>query len=538
KTGTLTQNKMTVESISPYAAPLSLHSALDPLECAMLLNNDTRLSSEGTWKGDPTEIALVEHIGKRYSTDIILQLRTSLPRLAEIPFDAERKCMTTIHPLGAGYVALSKGASEVIAAKLAKEYDRNEILGQAGDMAAGGCRVLAFAYRLLQQLPEDAAAFGDVEEDLKYIGLVGLIDPPRPEVKKAIHDCTTAGIHPVMITGDHVKTATAIARQLDMLPGDNKVVTGEQLAAMPQADLGQMVEKISVYARVSPEQKLRIVRTLQGKGHFVAMTGDGVNDAPSLKAANIGIAMGRAGTDVSREAADMILMDDNFATIVNAIKEGRRIYDNIRKFFKYIMTCNSAEILTVFMAPLLGLPIPLLPVQLLWINLVTDGLPALALASERAEPDIMTRPPRQAAESLFSAGLGWHIARIGLLMAAVTLGTQAFATGAGFPRTQTMVFTVLSLSQLGHVLAIRSDHEFIFRQRISSNLPLYGALFLTFLLQMAVIYIPFCNALFRTQPLSLAELLTCLALSSIVFHAVEVEKWVHKKRSGFKTNVL
>ncbi|MDP4255083.1 MAG: HAD-IC family P-type ATPase, partial [Bacteroidota bacterium] len=365
-----------------------------------------------------------------------------------------------------------------------------------------------------------------------------LIDPPRPEVKKAIHDCTTAGIHPVMITGDHVKTATAIARQLDMLPGDNKVVTGEQLAAMPQADLGQMVEKISVYARVSPEQKLRIVRTLQGKGHFVAMTGDGVNDAPSLKAANIGIAMGRAGTDVSREAADMILMDDNFATIVNAIKEGRRIYDNIRKFFKYIMTCNSAEILTVFMAPLLGLPIPLLPVQLLWINLVTDGLPALALASERAEPDIMTRPPRQAAESLFSAGLGWHIARIGLLMAAVTLGTQAFATGAGFPRTQTMVFTVLSLSQLGHVLAIRSDHEFIFRQRISSNLPLYGALFLTFLLQMAVIYIPFCNALFRTQPLSLAELLTCLALSSIVFHAVEVEKWVHKKRSGFKTNVL
>jgi Ca2+-transporting ATPase len=539
KTGTLTQNKMTVGKISPYAAALSLHDRLTLMECAMVLNNDTHLAADGRWKGDPTEIALTDYVAGRHPGNFVPDLQAAWPRVAELPFDAYRKCMTTIHRLGAGYVALSKGASEIIATKLAKEYDQKDILMRAGAMAAEGQRVLAFAYRLLSQLPKDGA-FSAVEEDLEYIGLVGLGDRPRPEVRKAIQECKAAGIHVVMITGDHVETATAIARQLDMVPPGNKIVTGEELSKMGQAGLEDVVERISVYARVSPEQKLMIVRTLQQKGHFVAMTGDGVNDAPSLKAANMGIAMGITGTDVSREAAHMILVDDNFATIVNAIREGRRIYDNIRKFIKYIMTCNSAEVLTVFMAPLLGLPIPLLPIHLLWINLVTDGLPALALASESAEPNIMERPPRRSGESLFSGGVGWHIARTGLLMALVTLGTQAYAvgTGAGIAQTQTMVFTILSLSQLGHVLAIRSDREFIFRKGICTNLPLCGALLLTFLLQMALIYLPFCNTLFRTQPLSFIELLACIALSSIVFHAVELEKWIQGSRLRPKTENL
>jgi len=364
---------------------------------------------------------------------------------------------------------------------------------------------------------------------LIFAGLTGMIDPPREEVKAAIKECRVAGIQPVMITGDHPETAAAIAKQIGILDSTGLMITGKELNSLTGEELDMKVERVRVYARLSPEQKLNIVKSLQRKKHFVAMTGDGVNDAPSLKAANIGIAMGINGTDVTKEAAHMILLDDNFASIIKAVKEGRRIYDNIRKFVKYIMTCNSAEIWTIFMAPLIGLPVPLLPIHILWINLVTDGLPGLALAAEKTEKDVMQRPPRSTHESLFAHGMAYHIAWVGLLMAGITLGTQALATHRNNSHWQTMVFTVLSLAQLGHVMAIRSEKEFLFKLGLFSNPQLLVIVFLTFLLQVSVVYLPFANKILKTTPLSLHELLFCIGISTVVFHAVELEKWVKKK---------
>jgi P-type Ca2+ transporter type 2C len=528
KTGTLTENRMKVVESMEGESVHKINDQYSPLVIVMALNHDVKTGDDGSQTGDPTEIALVNFSKDAGDGNNYESIIKEYPRIAELPFDSDRKCMTTVHQYGNKYLVLAKGAVESITEKLSDSDEVNSILKQTETWATNGLRVLAFGYKIIDSLPEPFS-YDTIEHDFRFAGLAGMMDPAREEAKAAIDDCRTAGITPVMITGDHPATAEAIARQLGILEEAGLVVSGKELQEMSTETLSDRVEKIRVYARVSPEQKLTIVKALQKKNHFVAMTGDGVNDAPSLKAADIGVAMGITGTDVSKEASHMILLDDNFATIVKAVKEGRRIYDNIRKFVKYILTCNGAEIWTIFLAPLVGMPIPLLPIHILWINLVTDGLPGLALASEKSEPDIMKRPPRKTNESLFSGGIAYHILWVGIFMAGITLGTQAFAINNGY-HWQTMVFTVLSLAQLGHVLAIRSEKEFLYKQGLFSNLPLIGAVFLTFLLQLIVIYLPAANIVFKTEPLTLEELSICIGVSALVFHAVELEKWLKWKK--------
>jgi P-type Ca2+ transporter type 2C len=339
---------------------------------------------------------------------------------------------------------------------------------------------------------------------------------------------------PVMITGDHPATAMSIARRIGIARRETEVVTGVELERMTLEDLEARVLDTHVYARVAPEQKLKIVRALQDRGQFVAMTGDGVNDAPALKQADIGVAMGITGTDVAKEAASMILLDDNFSTIVGAVEEGRRIYDNIRKFIRYTMTSNAGEIFTILLAPFLGLPIPLLPIHILWINLVTDGLPGLAYAAEPAERDIMKRPPRPPAQSILAEGMAAQMVWVGLLLGGVSLAVMAFAIevmGAELDSWRSMVFTVLCLGQLGNALAIRSQTESVFKQGLLSNRPMTGALALTVALQLATLYVPFLNPIFRTTPLSATELAIALGASTIVFWVVEADKLVRRVRA-------
>jgi len=554
KTGTLTLNRMTVEEVYaddrlfraeelPAAAGdstgaiLSDRAPLGLLLTALALSNDSRADASGALVGDPTETALFELARRKgYLREA---LDEGYPRLAEIPFDSDRKLMTTFHSWEKGrIVSFTKGAAEEIVGRSEKvrigqgeeEIDRSKVLGVAERIAADGLRTLGFAMRVWEALP-DPLTSKQAEEELILIGIVGMMDPPRPEAAESVAMCRSAGIRPVMITGDHPLTAEVIARRVGIIHGHGKtVMTGRELAELPLEEFEEKVERIRVYARVAPEQKLKIVKALQDKGNFVAMTGDGVNDAPALKRADIGVAMGITGTDVSKEASDMILLDDNFATIVKAVREGRRIFDNIRKFIKYTMTSNSGEILTIFLAPFLGLPIPLLPIHILWINLVTDGIPGLALAAERGERDIMRRPPRHPKESIFAQGLGAHIIWVGLLMGAVSILTQALYIDSSQTHWQTMVFTVLCLSQMGHVLAIRSEQDSFFRQR--TNIPLLGAVLLTFALQMATIYVPFLNPIFKTEPLTAGELAVTILLSSVVFLAVEIEKAVKRSRAG------
>jgi len=538
KTGTLTQNKMRVEQLyadqreeSDLARCGSLGGPWPRLLQAMAVSNDAVRGEDSRMIGDPTEVAL--YLAAETSGHQKAELLERLPRVAELPFDSDRKCMTTFHRYDSEVIAFTKGAPEqvaglcetVLAGNGSESIDRQGFLAQADKMASAGLRVLAVAYRIWPVLPPDPSP-EEVEVGLTFLGLVGLMDPPREEAAEAVAMCQSAGITPVMITGDHPATARAIASRLGMIEDNGSVVTGQELARMTDKDFDERVERIRVFARVAPEQKIKLVKALQKKGEFVAMTGDGVNDAPALNAADIGVAMGVTGTDVAREASHMTLLDDNFATIVAAIREGRRIFDNIRKFIKYTMTSNSGEIWTIFLAPFLGLPIPLLPIHILWVNLVTDGLPGLALAVEPEEKGIMQRPPRPPNESIFSHGMWQDIIWIGLLMGGVSIFTQAWAYHTGHAHWQTMVFTVLTLSQMGNVLAVRSERASFFQLGVWTNRPMVGAVLLTFVLQMATIYVPALNPIFKTQPLDVEELVICLALSTIVFFAVEIEKWL------------
>ena len=535
KTGTLTCNRMRVQALERWGGLVPATVWQSALLC-----NDACLNAEGRWSGDPTETALAE-AAQAAGVDAAA-LRLELPRRHEWPFDSQRKRMSTLHGRAGGWLVVTKGAPEsvlplctaVATAQGEQPLDVAAALGTAADLAARGMRVLAIARRRWQHDPAELDAPA-VEQGLVLLGLVSLADPPRPEAQEAVSACLGAGIVPVMITGDHPATALAIARQLGITAaegkgGDRAVLTGAELARLDDAALARAVRDVRVYARVDPAQKIRIVQALQSHGQFVAMTGDGVNDAPALKAADIGVAMGRGGTDVARQAASLVLLDDNFASIVAAVREGRRIFDNIRKFVRYAMTGNSGEIWTLFLAPLLGLPIPLLPLHILWVNLVTDGLPGLALAAEPAERGVMQRPPRAPGESVLGGGLWQHTLWVGLLIAALCLGVQAWALQAGMP-WQTMVFSVLTLAQMAHVMAIRSEADSLFSLGLRSNLPLAAAVLLTLALQLAVIYLPPLQAVFRTQALSVWELAICAAAASVVFVAVEIEKGL-RRRSG------
>jgi Ca2+-transporting ATPase len=531
KTGTITQNKMTVMDIwhSPNADTMYDFSPEKLMLLAMELNHDVIVDENNQLKGDPTEIALVEY--SRKNKDYNKQWMTDYKRMHELPFDSVRKRMTTIHPFAGQWLIITKGAIESILSSCNNTISE-EVNSATVHYAQKGKRVLAYAVKLVEELPT-SITIETIENDLKFIGLVAMIDPPRTEVIQAIADCHTAGITPVMITGDHPVTAQAIAKETGILKHSmDRVITGAELSVLSDDEFEKEIEYIKVYARVSPEQKLNIVKALQNKNHFVAMTGDGVNDAPALKRANIGIAMGITGTDVSKEAAHMILLDDNFATIIRAVKEGRRIFDNILKFIKYSITGNCGKIWTIFLAPLIGLPIPLLPIQILWLNLVTDGLPGLAFAAEPAENNILQRKPRRPNDSIFSNGAGFQILWVGLLMGGVSISAQAWAIHIGNEKWMTMVFTILSISQMGQAMAGRSNWNSVFSQGILGNKELVGAVLLTFGLQMAVIYIPFLQDIFRTQSLTIIELLTCIGLSSIVFWALELAKWIKR----IKTN--
>jgi Ca2+-transporting ATPase len=531
KTGTLTKNKMYVEKIfleenwyeRNALKSMQLPDRPNLFLQALALNNDAIEDKNKIFKGDSTEIALME-LAKELKVE-----GNHSPRLGEIEFDSDRKLMTTFHKYEDKIISFTKGAPDVLLNRCV-DIDVNTLQQQVDKIASQGLRILGFAYRFWDSLPEKPTK-GIHENKLHFLGFTGMIDSPREKVSDSVAECKTAGIVPVMITGDHPLTAKAIAQRTGIVSNDNDlVITGRQLSAMDNKEFSAIVEKIKVYARVSPEQKMQIVNMLQQKGHYVAMTGDGVNDAPSLKKANIGIAMGITGTDVAKEAADMIILDDNFSTIVKAVREGRRIYDNILKFIKYLMTTNSGELLIIVSGPVIGLPIALLPIHILWINLVSDGLPAIALSFEKAEKNIMMRPPRPPKQSVFANGMGLHIIWVGLLMAGIALSLQAWAIRNDL-HWQTLVFNVICLTQMGHVLAIRSESRLLFSMRIFSNKPLLGAVLLTCIVQVLITYVPFLQTIFKTQSLSLAEFILMAVASSLVFFAVEIDKAFKRKRN-------
>jgi len=541
KTGTLTENRMRAEAFYCAGEQSNTPRSSPPWRELLRMigvSHDAHANHDGELTGDPTEVALLSaalEAGMNHDS-----LTTELPRIDEIPFDSHRKCMTTLHrDDNNGLLTITKGAPEsvidmcnsVLMEDGVAAIDRDLIEEAADGMAADGMRVIAVAMRRWPERP-DAMTPESVERDLTFVGLIGLLDPPRAEALDAVRMCRTAGIVPVMITGDHPRTAQAIARRLEFIDEVGKVMTGQELSELPESELQHHIQDVRVFARVSPEQKLRLVGALQARGECVAVTGDGVNDAPALRKADIGVAMGIVGTDVAKEASAMVLMDDNFATVVRAVREGRRIYDNLRRFVRYVLTTNSAEIWIIFLAPFVGLPLPLLPIQILWINLVTDGLPGLALAAERAEVDVMRRSPHPPNESILARGLGLQVLWMGLLMAGLVLAGQAWVLYSGSDDWRTLAFTSLCFAQLTYVLAIRSERQSLFTLGFGSNLALLGTVVLTVTLQLLIVYVPALQSLFKTAPLSPLELALAFAIALVVFATVEAHKLLLRWRTS------
>lgn len=537
KTGTLTQNKMTV--VEHYGDDEKM------LATGMALCTDVNIDENKEIIGEPTEAALVA-----YALTLDLNkndLSKNEPRVAEAPFDSMRKMMSTVHSKDGAYIQYTKGAPDEVlkcCTKILKdgkvrditEADRTEILKKNKEYADKALRVLACSFKELSEIPADQSPEA-LEKDLVFCGLVGMIDPVRPEVKAAIEECRTAGIRPIMITGDHKDTATAIAMELGIIDNPDAAITGAQLNEISDEDFEKDVEKYSVYARVQPEHKVRIVNAWKKRGMITAMTGDGVNDAPSIKSADIGVGMGITGTDVTKNVADMVLADDNFATIVSAVEEGRRIYDNIRKSIQFLLASNLSEVLSIFFANLLGFTI-LKPVHLLWINLVTDCFPALALAMEKGEKNIMSRPPRNSKDGIFSGGVGFDIFYQGLFVTGLTLA--AYFIGhyieAGVweitnsPDGMTMAFLTMSMCEIFHSLNMRSQRGSTVAMtfRGSHNMYLFGSCLMSLLMTTVVIYVPFLANAFDFQTIDLMEYAVALALAFAIIPLVEIVKAIER----------
>jgi Ca2+-transporting ATPase len=566
KTGTLTKNEMTVQAVYADNALFELsgigyapqggfslrQAAVNPrafpaleavLNCGVLCNGAQLIKENGGYRifGDPTEAALLTAAAK--AGIFKPERETEQPFLQEIPFDSRRKKMTILRRQEGKVIAYVKGAPDVLlndcafiqegaGARAISVQDKEAISRVNNQLAQQAMRVLAVGYRVFPAVPEDLSA-PEIEREIIFAGLFAMIDPARPEVRQAIEECASAGIRPVMITGDHKNTAAAIARQLGFFREDSLALSGEELDKLSDEEFQRQIAEIPVYARVSPEHKLRIVRAWRSRGEVVAMTGDGVNDAPAVKEADIGVAMGITGTDVAKEVSDMVITDDNFASIVAAVEEGRGIYDNIRKFVHYLLSCNAGEILVMFISSLCGLPAPLLPIQILWVNLVTDGLPALALGVDPVDPGIMRRPPRPAQEAVVTRkgamlmlGQGSLIAFCSLLAFALVL----FVEKGGIESARSAAFIVLSCSQLAHAFNCRSHEQSLFRLGLLTNKKLILAVLISFLLQMAVVYLPFLQGVFKTRALGLPDWLMVLAISSLPFWLMEAVKALTKPR--------
>ena len=563
KTGTLTQNKMTVKKVYYNKTILnledigSINEEAEKLVLASMLCNDTKIDTDLSLKGDPTETALVDMAFKLEFEPSVFE---KMPRVEEIPFDSDRKLMTTVHKVGQKYIVYTKGGvDELLACSISYQISgeiksdlenfKPEIEKRNQEMASDALRVLAFGYKELDHMP-NKEEMKTIESNLIFIGMVGMIDPPREEARVAVEKCKTAGIKTVMITGDHKITAIAIAKSLGILQDESEALTGAELEQMSDEELTKNIRKYSVYARVSPEHKVRIVKAWKAQGEIVAMTGDGVNDAPALKTADIGCAMGMVGTDVAKEAADVILTDDNFATVVSAVEEGRRIYDNILKAIQYLLSSNVGEIIVLFVAILLT-PLlaswfgisnisnlePLLPIHILWINLVTDALPALALAFDPANRDIMNRKPKDTKKGIFTKGMVLRVIYQGIMIGALTLiafciglstnnieGTPEYVEHVKIEIGQTMAFSVLALSQLVHVFNVRDNKNSIFKTKPFNNKTLLGAIAISALLMITILVVPVLRQIFSIWALPVENILEviCLVFAPIVI--VEIFK--------------